>query len=169
MNQIQLLGIIRKNKVNICVDNSIQVPMLEIDYLTEQGNDNYQIKRMRIILDNPELNSWIYAKKGSLIYVIGKAITIKEEVVVSASSILLIRDHTGKSGVTLLFQYGTRINQAILAGEFQTPNALITDTVRIRGSLEQYNEIPILKRNEGKITTPSYLVYGKPSVEGIVV
>lgn len=176
MNQIQVLGIIRKNKANIATGGAIQVPMIEIEYLSEQDKDDYKVDRIRVILDNPALTPWMYASKGSLIYVIGKGIKINGELVISATSILLIRDHTGKSGTTLLFQYGTKMNQFFVSGDLKSQKELLSDTIRVHGSLEAYNTIPIV--NDGfivksnmppSISTPPCLICGRPSAKGVVI
>lgn len=172
MNQIQVLGIIRKNKSNIALGGAIQVPMLELDYLAEHGTDDYGIERIRVILDNPALAPWIYVSKGSLIYVIGKGIRVNGELVISASSILLVKVHTGKAGATLLFQYGAHMNQFLVSGDMKDQNELISDNVRVRGSLETYNSIPVINEgvNDAPIISPvQCLICGKPSSKGVII
>lgn len=171
MNQVQVLGIIRKNKSHVVACGAIQIPTLEIEYLMEDENDEYQLERIRVVLDNPALKSWFYANKGSLIYIIGKGVWLEEELVISANTILLVRDHTGKAGATLLFQYGTHMNQFFISGQLEDPDALISDPIILRGGIDTYKKIPLVPKtnDNGNIQKPPYLICGKPSRTGVVL
>lgn len=172
MNQIQVLGIIRKHKVTTIACDTIRVPILEIEYLMDYGNNNYNLENIKVVLDDPALKPWVYVNKGALVYIIGKGVWIDEELVISATNLLLIRDRTGKSGTTLLFSYGTHINQFLISGDITDPAMLTSDAIMIRGSIKSYNDIPVIpSRQKNTCVTQEvpYLIRGKPSKSGIVL
>lgn len=173
MNQIQILGIIRKNKKNILTGKAVQIPMIEIEYLAEHEKDEYSLERIHVILDKASLASWAYASKGTLVYVIGRGIGLNDEVVVAATNILLVRDRTGRQGTALLFQYGVAVNQFFMTGNMRGCDKMIVSPVRVRGSLHSYSSIPVIfeerESADCEVSAFGHMISGKPSRNGVVV